>query len=69
MKLAQFSISIRKAAALAGVTGNPEVTPFFDHNNAGTPDEVKVKIGDVNITTGDMAYADSRTWQEINARK
>lgn len=66
MKLAQASMSIRKAAAIQGIKdGGIEVTPFFDHANAGTPDEVKVKIGDIKITTGDMAYADHLTWKEI----
>lgn len=66
MKLSQASMSIRKAAAIQGIKdGSIEVTPFFDHANAGTPEEVKMKIGDIKITTGDMAYADSFTWKEI----
>ena len=66
MKLSQASISIRKAAALRGIKdGDTECVPFFDHANGGTPDEVKVKIGDIEITTGDMAYADHLTWKEI----
>lgn len=67
MKLSQASISIRKAAALEGITDkNAEFVPFFDHANAGTPDEVKAKVNGVAITTGMMAYADAHTWQEIN---
>lgn len=38
---------------------------FFDHANAGTPDEVKAKVDGVAITTAMMAYADAHTWQEI----
>ena len=66
MKLSQASISIRKAATLAGITDkNAEFVPFFDHANAGTPDEVKAKINGTPITSGDMAYADAMTWKEI----
>lgn len=69
MKLSQASMSIRKAAAIAGITDeNAEFVPFFDHANAGTPDEVKAKVNGTPITTGDMAYADSRTWKEINGK-
>lgn len=70
MKLSQASISIRKAAALAGIRDpNAEFTPFFDHTNAGTPDEVKAKVNGTPITSGDMAYADSMTWDRINGRQ
>lgn len=69
MKLSQASISIRKAAALAGIKdGDAEFTPFFDHVNAGTPDEIKAKIDGKPITSGDMAYADRLTWKEIRQR-
>ena len=69
MKLSQASMSIRKAAALEGITdNNAEVTPFFDHANAGTLDEVKAKVNGVAITTGMMAYADAHTWKEIKQR-
>jgi hypothetical protein len=69
MKLSQASMSIRKAAALEGITDkDAEYTPFFDHANAGTPDEVKAKVNGVAITTGMMAYADAHTWKEIKQR-
>lgn len=69
MKLSQASMSIRKAAALAGITDkNAEFVPFFDHTNAGTPNEIKAKVNGTPLTTGDMAYADSLTWNEIKAR-
>lgn len=69
MKLLQASIAVRKAAALEGITDNDaEFTPFFDHANAGTPDEVKAKVNGVAITTGMMAYADAHTWKEIKQR-
>lgn len=69
MKLSQASMSIRKAAALAGITDkNAEFVPFFDATNAGTPSEIKAKINGTEITTGDMAYADALTWQEIKSR-
>ena len=69
MKLSQASMSIRKAAALEGITDNDaEFTPFFDHANAGTPDEIKAKIDGTPITTGMMAYADAHTWKEIKQR-
>ena len=69
MKLSQASISIRKAAALEGIAdSNAEFTPFFDHANAGTPDEVKAKINGTPITSGVMAYADHLTWKEIKRR-
>lgn len=66
MKLSQASISIRKAAWIAGVKdSNAEFVPFFDAAHAGTPNEIKAKVNGVEITTGDMAYADSMTWDEI----
>ena len=66
MKLSQASMSIRKAAALEGITDNDaEFTPFFDHANAGTPDEIKAIVDGIKITTGQMAYADHLTWKEI----
>lgn len=69
MKLAQASMSIRKAATLAGITDNKaEFTPFFDHANAGTPEEVKATVNGTPITTGDMAYADHLTWKEIKRK-
>lgn len=69
MKLLQASISIRKAAAVAGITDNDaEFTPFFDAAHAGTPDEIKAKVNGVNITSGEMAYADHLTWKEIKRR-
>ena len=69
MKLSQASISIRKAAALEGITDKcAEFTPFFDARNAGTPDEVKAKINGTPITSGMMAYADHLTWEEIKQR-
>lgn len=69
MKLSQASMSIRKAAWLAGIKdSNADFVPFFDTAQSGTPDEIKAKVNGVEITTGDMAYADSMTWKEIKER-
>ncbi len=70
MKLSQFGIAVRKAAALAGIAPDAEASPFFDTSeHAGTPLEIKMKVGGEYITSGDMAYADHLTWKEINERK
>ncbi len=66
MKLSQASMSIRKAAWIAGIkNGNAEYVPFFDAKKIGTPDEIKAIVDGIKITTGQMAYADHLTWKEI----
>ena len=66
--LSTASQGIRKAAAMQGIRSG-QWESVFDHETEGYEAKVaKVTNGKktVVLTSGDVAYADSRTWEEIN---